>query len=110
VLRSQIAVDGLRKELFGGHAAPLAYRLYQQVGLFRVLAVGSLVVELGAPLALLNRRGGQLWAANAFALHWGIYALMKITFRYQLVGLPFVPFFAAERALAPLLGEEPARD
>lgn len=110
VLRSQIAVDGLRKELFGDRAAPLAYTLYQQVGLFRVLAVGSLVAELGAPLALLHRRGGQLWAANAFALHWGIYALMKITFRYQLVGLPFVPFFAAERALAPLLGEEPARD
>jgi hypothetical protein len=106
VLRSQIAVDGLRKELFGGHAAPMAYTLYQQVGLFRVLAVGSLVAELGAPLALLSRRGGQLWAANAFVLHWGIYVLMRITFRYQLVGLPFVPFFAPERALAPLLGEE----
>jgi hypothetical protein len=105
VLRSQIAVDGLRKELFGDHAAPMAYRLYRQVGLFRVLAAGSLVVELLAPLALLSRRGGQLWAGNAFAMHWGIFALMKITFRYQMAGLPFVPFFAAERVLGPLVGE-----
>jgi hypothetical protein len=110
VLRSQIAVDGLRKELFGDHAAPMAYRLYRQVGLFRVLAAGSLVVELLAPLALLHRRGGQLWAVNAVLMHWGIFALMKITFRYQMVGLPFVPFFAGERALAPLLREEPPRD
>lgn len=33
---------------------------------------------------------------------------MKITFRYQLVGLPCRPFFAPACALVPLLGEEHA--
>nr|MBA2550921.1 hypothetical protein [Nocardioidaceae bacterium] len=52
-------------------------------GLFRLLAVGSLVIELAAPLALLDRRLGRAWAVGAFGLHWGILALMGIKFRHQ---------------------------
>lgn len=96
-LRSQIGVDGLRKELLGEGAAPLAFTLYDKVGLFRMLAAGSLALELGAPLALLNKKLSRLWAINAFLMHWGIYFTMKITFRYQLAGLIFSPFFDLDR-------------
>ncbi|GAB4425425.1 MAG: hypothetical protein OHK0015_05460 [Chloroflexi bacterium OHK40] len=106
-MRSQIAIDGLRKELLGSSSSQLAHTLYPRVRLFNVLAVGSLLIELLAPLAVLSRRGGKLWAAGAFSMHWGIYALMKITFRYQLAGLPFVPFFEPERAVALLARSEP---
>jgi hypothetical protein len=102
-LRSQIAADGLRKELLGDGAAPLAYRLYPQVRLFRVLASGSLAIELLAPLVLLDRRAGRLWALNALLMHWGIFALMRITFRYQQSGLAFAPFFPVEAAPRALL-------
>jgi len=96
-LRRQIGVDGMRKELLGEGAAPLGVRLWDQVLLFRLLAVGSMLIEAGAPLALVHRRIGQVWAVNAFFMHWGIYLLMGIKFRYQQTGLIFGPFFDLER-------------
>jgi hypothetical protein len=98
-LRRQVAIDGLRKEVFGSHASPLAYRLYPHRRLFTAMAVTSLVVELGAPLALTDRRLGRLWALGAFAMHWGILAVMGIWFRYQLTGVAFASWFDLERAL-----------
>ncbi|WP_433284174.1 hypothetical protein ACQPZQ_23895 [Pseudonocardia sp. CA-142604] len=98
-LRRQVAIDGLRKEVFGSHASPLAYRLYPHRRLFTAMAVTSLVLELGAPLALVDRRLGRLWALGAFAMHWGILAVMGIRFRYQLTGVAFASWFDLERAL-----------
>jgi hypothetical protein len=98
-LRRQVAIDGLRKEVFGSHASPLAYRLYPHRRLFTAMAVTSLVVELGAPLALADRRLGRLWALGAFAMHWGILAVMGIRFRYQLTGMTYASWFDVERAL-----------
>jgi hypothetical protein len=101
-LRSQVLADGLRKELLGEGAPPLAFTLYRQLELFRALAVGSLLLELGAPLALLDRRLARLWAVNVFLMHWGIYLVMRIKFRYQLSGLVFAPFFEIERVTGRL--------
>jgi hypothetical protein len=101
-LRRQVAIDGLRKEVFGSHASPLAYRLYPYRRLFTAMAVTSLVVELGAPLALVDRRLGRIWALGAFAMHWGILAVMGIWFRYQLTGVAFASWFDIERALRRL--------
>ena len=98
-LRRQVAIDGLRKEVYGSQASPLAYRLYPHRRLFTAMAVTSLVVELGAPLALADRRLGRFWALGAFAMHWGILAVMGIRFRYQLMGVTFASWFDVERAL-----------
>ncbi len=106
-LRGQVAVDGLRKELLGSGAARATTALYDQVLLFRLLASGSLVLELVAPLAVLDARVARLWAANMFRMHWGIYAVMKIRFDYQLSGVAFAPFLDLERA-AGLLGPRPS--
>jgi hypothetical protein len=101
-LRRQVAIDVLRKEVFGSRASPLAYRLYPHRRLFTAMAVISLVVELAAPLALVDRRLGRIWALGAFAMHWGILAVMGIWFRYQLTGVAFAPWFEVERVLRRL--------
>ena len=98
-LRCQMAVDQLRKELLGVPPNAVSYALYDWLPLFSVLAVGSLALELFAPLALLNRRVGRFWSMNAFLMHWGIYFVMGITFEYQLTGVIFAPFFRLERLL-----------
>ena len=46
-----------------------------------------------------NAGAPSIWAAGAFGMHWGIYFLMRIKFRYQLLGLIFASFFDLERLL-----------
>jgi hypothetical protein len=99
-LRGQVAVDGLRKELMGDGAAPIAYALYDKVWLWRAMAAGTMVIELGAPLFLASRRTARLWAAAAFGMHWAILAVMRIKFRYQLSGAAFAPFVVLQRGRA----------
>jgi hypothetical protein len=99
-LRAQIAADAIRKEALGERGAPAAYRLYGQRRLFGALAAGSLVLEGLAPLALAHPRLGRIWALNALAMHWGIFVLMRIKFRYQMCGLAFAPFFPVERVMS----------
>jgi len=98
-MRRQVAIDSVRKEVFGSKAPRMAYALYRQRALFTLFAAGSLVLELFAPLALLNRRLGRLWAVAAFGMHWGIRAIMGIRFRYQLSGVSFASWFEVERLL-----------
>ena len=102
-LRRQIAVDGLRKDFLGGQSAPLAVPLYRRPGLLRLLAMGSLAMEALAPAVLLDRRVARAWALNAYLMHVGIYLVMRISFRYQLSGVAFAPFFPVER-LVDLVG------
>lgn len=96
-LRSQLAVDGLRKELLGDGAAPLTFQLYGQVWLFTVIGVMTLVLELGAPAAMFHRWIGRCWAVAALGMHWGILFLMDIKFEYSLSGIIFAAFFPLER-------------
>src|SRR5438477_3011316 len=98
-LRSQMAVDALRKELLGLPPNPASYALYDWLALFALLAAGSFALEFFAPLALLNKRLGRVWAVSTFFMHWGILFVMHITFRYHLSGVLFAPFFRVERVL-----------
>lgn len=92
-LREQIAADAIRKNLFGEDAptlAPLAHRSGDAIG---VLAAGALVIELGAPLALADRRLGRLFSLAALGMHWGIFAIMGIKFQYNMSGMAYLSFF-----------------
>lgn len=91
-MRGQVAFDALRKEMLGEQGSPLARRLYPYRQLFTAMAVVSLIVEVGAPLAVLDRRLGWLFSAGAFSMHWGIKAIMRITFLYNLGGVLYLPF------------------
>jgi len=90
-VRSQLAIDGLRKELLGDGASPLFVGLYQHLWFFGAMGVGTLILEFGAPFALLFRSTRWIWTFSMFAVHWCIFYLMEIKFRYQLAGIAFVP-------------------
>jgi hypothetical protein len=93
-LRNQVAYDSLRKALLGDYSSPLGTWLVGHGWAFKPLALATLVVELGAPLALLGRRVAVVWAVAAWLFHAGVLATMMIPFVYPLVGLAFVPLFA----------------
>jgi hypothetical protein len=95
VLRGQIAVDGMRKDLFGSARTEAGSALYRQKELFTLLAAVSLAVELGAPLSLVNRRLGQCFAVAAWGMHVGIRILMGIRFTYNVSGVSYLPYFPA---------------
>ena len=99
-LRTQIAFDGLRKELLEDGAPPLAFVVMGSLPLLVVLSVGSLVIELGAPVALFGARLGWCWALGAYAMHWGIYAVMGIEFWYPMLGFAFASFVVDERLVS----------
>jgi hypothetical protein len=90
-LRNHVAYDNLRKELLGDYYAPLGTWLVSYGWVFKPLAVGTLLVELGAPVALLGRRFALWWAGAAWLFHVGVLATMAILFPYQLLGLAFLP-------------------
>jgi hypothetical protein len=61
------------------------------------MAVMSLAIELGGPLALLHRRLALLWSLAAWGFHLGVILLMAIVFPYPLLGLAYAPMFRVER-------------
>jgi hypothetical protein len=96
-LRNYVAFDNVRKIELGSLPGPLGPWLLPHVGVFRALAIGSLLLELLAPLALFHRRAGHLWAGAAWSFHIGVLALMGIAFLYPLSAVAFAPFFPVER-------------
>ncbi|MFD2757352.1 hypothetical protein [Gulosibacter faecalis] len=103
-LRDQIAADAIRKESFGTPAPRLAaatYRSQTQIGL---LAAGALAVELGAPLSLIDRRLGYLFAVAAWGMHVGIRVIMGIKFSYNTSGVAYLPYVTNVPALSAVPG------
>ncbi len=97
-LLDHIGNNALRYHLFEGGASALTYVVYEwPTAVWWVLGVGSLALELGAPLAVLSQRLALLFTAALWGLHWGIRLLMGIVFWYQLAGLAYVPFVRWDR-------------
>ncbi|MEO8698901.1 MAG: HTTM domain-containing protein [Kofleriaceae bacterium] len=103
LLRNQIAVDNARKSLLGDSIAPLATTFLAHPALFTVFSALTLVVELGAPVALLGGRFGKLWALAAWGFHLGVVLLMNIWFLYPLSFVAFLPMFEPERPVSRLI-------
>jgi hypothetical protein len=98
-LLHQITFDNARKKVLGSSYSPLAGPLADHPALVRPFATVTVLVELGAPVALLGRRWARSWAAAAWSLHAGIVVLMAITFAYPLSIVAFAPLFECERPL-----------
>lgn len=96
-LRGLVAYDNLRKVELGDPFSPIGAALVGQRWLFGPLAALSLLIELGAPLALVSRRLGRWWAALAWSFHLGVLALMAILFHYPLSGAAFAPMLDVEK-------------
>lgn len=97
VLRHQIAFDNARKIVLGDPAAPFAGWILRQDWLLAPAAVMTMVVELGAPLALVGRRVAFVWCGLALAFHVAILAFMAILFPYHLLGIALAPLLPVER-------------
>ncbi|WP_125107570.1 hypothetical protein [Gulosibacter massiliensis] len=100
-LREQIAADAIRKESFGGVPPKFAGEMYRSKGQFGLLAIGALVIELGAPLSLVDRRLGALFSAGAWGMHVGIRMIMGIKFSYNTSGVAYLPYLTNMPALSP---------
>lgn len=99
VLEAQIAYDNLRKIELGSLHSPLGVALLSLPALFTVLAWLTLLVELGAPVALLGGRWAFVWSVFAWGFHASVLLLMMIAFAYPLSTVPYLAFFRAERWL-----------
>jgi hypothetical protein len=97
VLRNQVAYDNLRKELLGDLHSPIGGWLVRYSWPFVPLAVMTIVVELGAPIALRGGRWRTAWVLAAWGFHVGIAVTMAISFPYELLGVAFAPLFRCER-------------
>lgn len=96
-LRRLVAFDNLRKAELGSTHSPIGAMLVAVPWLFTPLAALSLLIEIGAPLALLSRGLGRLWSALAWSFHVGVLAMMAIFFHYPLLLFAYAPFFDVER-------------
>lgn len=105
-MRRQVAVDALRKEVLGAATSPWFAWMYEHAWLFAAMGILTFLIELGAPLALLHARAGKVWAAGAWMMHWGIYFVMGISFRHQMSGIIFLPFFEVEKWMPGLSGKK----
>ncbi|HEY0254667.1 MAG TPA: hypothetical protein VGC41_24240 [Kofleriaceae bacterium] len=90
-LRNQIAMDNARKVLLGAAPSFIATPLLGHPSLFTGVSIATLIVELGAPLALIPRIG-RVWVWAAWGFHVGVLLLMNIVFPYPLFGVAFVPW------------------
>jgi hypothetical protein len=108
-LLHQIAFDNARKKVLGDGYSPLAGLVVGHPALFRPLGLLTLVVELGAPIALIGRRWAAWWTGAAWVFHAGILALMWISFPYPLSLIAFAPFFRVERPAEWVLGRSAVR-
>jgi hypothetical protein len=109
VLRNQIAHDNVRKIVLGDIHSPLGGLLSRHAWVFPPMALFTMVVELGAPVALLSRRLRSWWVALAWLFHVGILAVMAILFAYPISGIAYASMLAPERLVARVGGAVGAR-
>ncbi len=91
VLERHITYSAMRLDVLGGTASPLAAPLVDLGIASAPLAVAVILIELGAPVALVNRRWAMAWAAAAWLMHAVIAATMFVVFHWPLFGVAFLP-------------------
>ncbi|WP_437638204.1 HTTM domain-containing protein [Sorangium sp. So ce854] len=97
ILRNYVAHDNVRKIALGDTHSPLGGALVRYGFLFPPLALATLAVELGAPLALFSRRVAVVFCGAAWLFHLGVLLTMAILFPYPLLGIAFAGFFELEK-------------
>ncbi len=101
-LRDQITMNGLYYEMLRGGTGEITFHVYGYETAFAVAATLTLILELGAPFAILHRYAGYLYVVSIMGMHWSILFIMGIPFPYQLYGAAFACFFEWERLVVHL--------
>jgi len=107
VLLHQVAFDNARKIVVGAPASPFAGFFISQRWAMAPAAVSALIIEIGAPLALIKERFAIVWVVAAVGLHVGILAVMAILFPYQLLAIAMLPLLPVELRVAGLVHRHP---
>jgi hypothetical protein len=97
VLRSHLAHDAIRKIQIGSVHSAFGLWLARYDWPARILSPFTLLLELGAPLALCSRRIAVIWAIGAWSFHVGVLATMAIAFVYPISGVGFAALTPVER-------------
>jgi hypothetical protein len=109
VLANHIAYSAARLELLGGSSSPLASVAVSQHWLLSAGATVTVLGELLAPLALLQRTWAIVWVIVMMVFHLVIGLTMFVVFPYPLIGLAFAPVLwcaptRRSEAVAPMTG------
>lgn len=99
-LSAHIGYSTTRMETIGGRTPPLARAVLARPWLIAPMAVAALLVELGAPLALVSHRARNVWVGAALAFHAGTAMTMLVFFGYRGLGFAMLPLFAVERIVS----------
>jgi hypothetical protein len=97
VLRNQVANDNLRKIVLGDSYSPIGARLVGHAWVFPPMALGTMVIELGAPLALLRGRIRTCMVGAMWFFHVAILGIMAILFIYPLTVIAYASLLRPER-------------
>jgi hypothetical protein len=97
VLRNQVANDNLRKIVLGDNYSPVGARLVSHGWLFPPMALGTMIVELGAPLALLRGKVRTVMVSAMWLFHVAILGVMWIVFIYPLTLIAYASLLRPER-------------
>jgi len=104
-LRNHVAYAAARLDLLGGSPSPLAGWVVRLDDIWPFVAMATIVIELGAPVALLGGRIRTAWVLAAWLMHVGVLAFMLIGFPFPLFLVAFAPLYRVER----LWTDRPAR-
>lgn len=91
VLRNQIAFDNLRKILLGDIHSPFAGWIVRNDTPLKLIAPITVLLEIGAPLALFFSSLRKMWIWGAWLFHVGVLVFMAIAFPYQLLAIAYLP-------------------
>lgn len=96
-LQNHIAYSAARLDLLGGTPSPLASWLVTHPLVLTPVAVGTVALELGAPVALVGGWIRTTWVGAAWLMHVGIALSLFVVWGYPLWGVAFAPLFRLER-------------
>ncbi|MBT8241515.1 MAG: HTTM domain-containing protein [Acidimicrobiia bacterium] len=96
-LSNHIGYSATRMEVLGGFVPPVAPYVIGREWLMGPMAVGGVLIELVAPLALLGGRWRRWWVVGVLGFHVGTAATMMVWFPYQGLGLALLPLYRVER-------------
>ncbi len=100
-LAHHIAFSAARLEVLGGTPSPAARLVLGHASwLLTPAAVATVILELGAPLALWQRLRTP-WVVGLWGLHAAVAATMFVLFPYPLAAVAFAPLYRLERGRWP---------
>ncbi len=99
-LANHIGYSATRLDLLGEPRPPLSTFVVRHDWMLGPMALGGLLVELLAPLALLGGWFRRVWVPSVLLFHLGTLTTMFVFFSYNGLGFALLPLYPVERVVA----------